>query len=272
MSRILATLCVAALACGVHAQAPPRITGVIWQLHEQAPEARGSWHRLGAHELLLQWTAVDGIAYVRGTGLRESPRMPDWQRIGRQPWAQTVIVGLSGRTDEQTARRSLDAMLAESLVIAARELPLRVAGWYFPAEIDPHWKEAPTALPAVLARLPRPLWVSAYDSDGIGAGEFAAWLASWLPGDVGVLFQDGVGVHARTPRVARQYLDALQARLGKTRVRVIAEAFREDRGKFRPATAAELRAQLAEYDGQAIYLFDGPHYVPDDLVEGLLQR
>ena len=48
----------------------------------------------------------------------------------------------------------------------------------------------------------------------------------WLPPDVGVFFQDGVGVHARDARTARRYADTLASRLGKARVRIIAEAFR----------------------------------------------
>ena len=90
-----------------------------------------------------------------------------------------------------------------------------------------------------------------------------------MPRDVGVLFQDGVGVHARSAPVAREYVDALAKRLGEARVGLIAEAFREHEGKFRPATAAELKAQLANYRGLPIYLFDGPHYVPDSVVREL---
>jgi hypothetical protein len=270
VNRALALACLVVLPLAAQPQALPPVTGIIWQLYETAPDAKGAWHRLGARELLVQWTAVDGIAYVPGTALRQSKRMPDWQRIAREPWAERVIVGLSGRTDEKTARRSLDAMLAESLTIARLDFPFRVAGWYFPAEVDPSWKEAPNALPPVLERLPRPLWISAYDGDSIGAAQFADWLASWLPRDVGVLFQDGVGVHVRSAAVARQYADALAARMGKERVAVIAEAFRSQNGKFRAATAAELKEQLPAYGGFRLYLFDGPHYVPERVVTDLL--
>jgi hypothetical protein len=257
------------LASSALAQPLPPVTGIVWQLHEKAPDATGSWHRLGARELLVQWLAVDGVAYVPGTGQRESRRMPDWQRIAREPWAERVIVGLSGRSDEQRARRALDAMLAESLVVSRLSFPFKVSAWYFPAEVDPTWKEAPAALPPILEKLPRPLWISAYDSDGVGAAEFAGWLASWLPRDVGVLFQDGVGVHARSAPVAREYADALAMRLGEARVGLIAEAFREHAGRFRPATADELKSQLAAYRGLPIYLFDGPHYVPEAVVREL---
>ena len=270
--RWLGAACLASACLTAQAQSLPPVTGVIWQLYEDAPDAKGTWHRLGAEELLIQWTAVDGIAYVPGTAQRRSKRMPDWGRIGGEPWAKRVIVGLSGRTNEQATRRSLDAMLAESLAIARLQLPFRVAGWYFPAEVDPSWAEAPSVLPPILARLPRPLWISVYDGDNIGAARFADWLASWLPADVGVLFQDGVGVHVRNAVLARGYADALAARLGKPRVAIIAEAFRAENGKFRPATVQELQPQLAPYRGLPIYLFDGPHYVSERLVEELLRR
>jgi hypothetical protein len=262
-------------ALPLHAPAtlpPAAVTGIVWQLHPKAPDANGSWHRLGARELLIQWVAADGVAYVPGTGMRAAPRMPDWQRIAREPWAERVIVGLSGRADEQTARRSLDAMAAESKRVAQLRFPFHVSGWYFPAEVDPTWKQAPQVLPPALAQLPRPLWISAYDSASIGPANFADWLASWLPSDVGILFQDGVGIHVRSAPVAREYADALAARLGKARVRIIAEAFRAERGGLRPATAAELKQQLALYQGFPLYLFDGPHYVSDRLVDALLSR
>jgi hypothetical protein len=274
--RALSALLVFALLRAVNTQAAgpalAPVRGVIWQLHEDAAQAKGSWQKLGARELLIQWTAADGVAFVPGTGLRESRRMPDWQRIAREPWAERVIVGLSARSDERQARRSLDAMLSESLAIARLRFPFRVAGWYFPAEVDPTWTEARAALPPVLQRLPRPLWISAYDGESIGAAEFADWIGSWLPRDVGVLFQDGVGLHVRSPPVAREYAEALAARVGKARTGIIVEAFRDDRGKFRPATAGELKSQLAAYHGFALYLFDGPHYVSDRLVDELLGR
>ncbi len=272
MSKALAHLCLAALALSAQAEPLPPVTGIIWQLYETAPDAKGTWHRLGARELLIQWTAADGIAYVPGTLLPQSKRMPDWERIAREPWAQHVIVGLSGRMDEGASRRSLEAMIIESQAISRLRFPFRVTGWYFPAEIDPTWKEAASVLPPALERLPRPLWVSAYEGEGIGAQKFADWLASWLPGDIGVLFQDGVGVGVRSASAAREYADALAVRLGKARVAIIAEAFRTEAGKFRAATAAELRAQLPYYKGFPIYLFDGPHYVPDSIVEELVKQ
>ena len=89
-------------------------------------------------------------------------------------------------------------------------------------EIDPTWAEAATLGP-LLAQLPRPLWISVYDSANLGPHALVDALIKWLPPDIGVFFQDGVGVHAREARIARQYADVLSARLGKERVRIIAE-------------------------------------------------
>jgi len=270
-TALAAALALPAAQC--EAQPVPPIEGVIWQLYEGAPAARGNWHRLGARELLVQWTAVDGIAYVPGTGMTDAERLPDWERISGEPWARSFIVGLSGRSSEQETRRSIDAMIDESRRIARLRLPFPVAGWYFPAEVDTYWTDAPRVLPAALARLPRPLWISVYDSENIGAERFARWIASFMPRDVGIFFQDSVGINVRSPQEARGYADALVRRLGRNRVRLIAEAFRQlPDESFRPATVAELAPQLRAYQGYTVYLFDGPHYVSDRLVEELLAQ
>jgi hypothetical protein len=261
-----------ALPLQARARDLPRIDGLVWQLHGNTPDAKGSWHRLGAHELIVQWMAVDGVAFIPGTGMKMAPRLPDWERIAREPWAKQVVVGLSGRFDEQRTRRSLEAMLAESLAITRLKFPFRVSGWYFPAEVDPHWSNAAEVLPPILAKLPRPLWITIYDTDNIGAERYADWIASFMPRDVQVLFQDSVGVGVRDAAGARRYADALSARLGKKQVAIEVEAFRTENGKFRPATAAELRSQLPAFDGYRLYLFDGPHYVSERVIDELAPR
>jgi hypothetical protein len=246
------------------------VEGVIWQLHESAPPAIGRWHRLGARELLVQWTVVDGTAYVPGTAFRPSRRMPDWSRIRREPWASKIIVGLSGRFSEGSAREELDQLGRESIQLSRVRFPFRVSGWYFPAEVDPTWSGAPRLVP-ILNQLPRPLWISVYDGANIGPENLASWLEKWLPKDVGIFFHDGVGVWARTPEVARRYADVLAQRLGKRRVKLIVEAFRPTgSATFRAATPAELQAQLRAYGGHSLYLFDGPHYVSDRTVDALV--
>jgi hypothetical protein len=219
--------------------------------------------------LLVQWTAVDGMAFVAGAGLPEAPVLPDWQRISKEPWAREVILGLAGRFSESSARSDLDNLIVQSERLAQLPTPLNVTGWYFPVEVDPTWEDA-SRLASLLSRLPRPLWISVYDSQNVGAAIMADRLAQWLPEDVGLLFQDGCGVYAREPHVARMYAETLSARFGKNRVRVIVEAFRPSPGGgFRSATVEELTPQLDVFRDYAVYLFDGPHYLSDSLVGGL---
>ena len=247
----------------------PGIVGIVWQPDNKTVGIKGDWQKLGARELLVQWTVVDDQAFVPGTGLPSVPVLPDWARIAKEPWAQDVIVGLAGYFSENRSRDNIEQLAAMSERIAKLPIPLHVTGWYFPAEVDPSWTRA-KELPALLAKLPRPLWISVYDGANIGPAATADWLKQWLPDDIGVFFQDGVGVYARTAPVARTYADALRKRLGKNRVRIIAEAFRPNYGGgFRSATAAELKPQLAAYDGYPLYLFDGPHYVTPELVKEL---
>jgi hypothetical protein len=223
------------------------------------------------HDLLVQWTAVDGQSFVPGAGLPEVPVLPDWSRIGKEPWAQNVILGLAGFFSENRSRDNIEELAVLSERMAKVKTPLNVTGWYFPAEVDPSWSRA-KELPALLAKLPRPLWISVYDGGNIGPAATADWLKSWLPDDIGVFFQDGVGVYTRTAPVARQYADALRERLGPNRVKVIVEAFRPKvGGGFRSATVAELKPQIAAYGGYPLYLFDGPHYLTPKLVQGLLK-
>lgn len=243
--------------------------GVVWQIDNDTIDLQGSWDRMGARTLLVQWCAVDDTSFVEGGPWPQAKRLPDWQAIARQPWAKEVILGLAGRADEKAARADLSNLIAVSEQLAKLPTPLNVVGWYFPIEIDSSWQGA-TQLGPLLARLPRPLWLSLYDSANVGPETLAQWLESWLPADVGIFFQDGVGVHARNAKVARQYADVLIKKLGSSRLRIIAEAFRpKEGGGFRSATAQELRAQLETYEGLSVYLFDGPHYVTEKLVNEL---
>jgi len=249
----------------------PGIVGIVWQPDDKTVGIDGNWEKLGARELLVQWTVVDDQAFVSGTGLPTVPVLPDWTRIANAPWAQSVILGLAGYFSESRSRDNIEQLAAVSERIAKLPTPLHVSGWYFPAEVDPSWARA-VELPALLAKLPRPLWISVYDGANIGPVATAEWLKQWLPNDISVFFQDGVGVYARTAPLARTYADALRQRLGKDRVRIIVEAFRPKfGGGFRSATAAELKAQLAAYDSYPIYLFDGPHYMTPELVEQMVQ-
>jgi hypothetical protein len=271
-SALMSSIAAVALLSGCQTLQPVHsepIQGIVWQLDNDSTNARGNWHELGAKTLLLQWVAVDGVSFLQGSGQTMAPQLPDWRRIASEPWAQEVILGLAGRFDETAARADVAGLIAQSEHLSKLPIPLNVVGWYFPVEVDSSWTDAKHLGP-MLASLPRPLWISVYDRANIGAQPLADWLESWLPKDVGVMFQDGVGVYARTAVVARQYVLALSQRFGRARVIVIAEAFRaKDSGEFRSATASEISDQLRTYRGLPVYLFDGPHYVSSELVRAI---
>ncbi len=259
-------------ACADRAVLIPPITGTVWQPDNSTLDPRGNWQQTGATELLVQWIAVDDTAFVSTDLMPMAPVLPVWQRIAAEPWAGQVILGLAGRFDEKAARADMASLVGPSAALARLPTPLNVAGWYFPVEIDPTWAEA-SALGPLLAQLPRPLWISVCDSANLGPDALAEGLVKWLPPDVGVFFQDGVGVHAREAPIARRYADVLSARLGRKRVRIIAEAFRpQTGGGFRSATIQELGPQLTNYAGYQIYLFDGPHYLSDALVRKIADQ
>ena len=248
------------------------LRGVVWQPDAATRRPVGSWHQLGARELIVQWTVIDGVALTPIPTLPSAAEDSDWSRIAREPWAAGVIVGLAGRSDETLARAELPELVRLSVLAARHPPPLKVTGWYFPVEIDPGWFDA-VRLRALLAPLPRPLWVSAYDGQNIGPKPLADLLLAALPDDVGVIFQDGVGGHARSPTVAVHYVRVLQSVLGRKRVRLIAEAFRPAvGGGLRAATAHELKEQLSIYRGLPVYAFDGPHYISDATVAGLATK
>jgi hypothetical protein len=263
------------LALASASSAGRQVLGMVWQPSLRTLQPQGRWAQLGVRQLLVQWSAVDGKSYVPQGGMRwVAESLPDWRRIGRELWAQEVIMGLAGFHSEERARTEMASLVAQAqgLRKGLAGLPLRIKGWYFPVEIDPTW-EPPTDWAQALQALPRPLWVSAYDSANLGPQALLDWFARWLPADVGVFFQDGVGVHARSPAVARVYAQQLAAGLGAARFRIIAEAFRPNTGGgFRSATAQEFLEQLDAYAGWPVFAFDGPHYLNDELVAALVAQ
>lgn len=273
--QALAAVAMSALVPASAVQAAPlrQLIGMVWQPSSRTMRPRGDWQQLGIRHLLVQWTAVDNQSFVPNAGLAPiGAELPDWGRIAQEPWAQDVILGLAGVHDEGRARAAVETLAAQSLAVAVASapLPLRVSGFYFPIEIDPTWSP-PANFPVVLDALPRPLWVSAYDSANRGPQALVEWIERWVPAHVGVFFQDGVGVHARMPAVAREYLHVLSNRLGHARVRAIAEAFRPAAGgAFRSASAQEFLPQIDAYQGWPIYAFDGPHYLHQALVADLV--
>jgi hypothetical protein len=247
----------------------PLVQGTVWQPDHSTVNPRGHWHQIGARQLLIQWSVVDAIAFVSGAKVAAAEQLPDWNRIAREPWAEQVILGLAGHFDENLSRKNYATLIELSQQLASLPTPLNVVGWYFPVEVDPTWSGV-TSMAKLLDRLPRPLWISVYDNLNRGPEALGDFIASWLPADVGIFFQDGVGVHARSAEVALDYANTLSARFGKHRVKIIAEAFRPQiNGGFRAATKDELMPQIRLYADHSVFLFDGPHYVSDAMVDEL---
>lgn len=219
---------------------------------------QGVWNQLGIHTLVIQYGSVGGKAWFRNAYLNPMHQQPDWGRIRRQPWARGVIMGLAGNFSEPTARANM-ADLARMSALLAQKTPLPVVGYYFPIEADPTWGDV-SQLGAALAGLPKPLWVSIYTRQPITPRALTDWLQSWLPDDVGVMLQDGVGVGDRSPKQAQALLRGLQQSLGKQRVAMIAETFSQSAdGDLHQASVWRIIEQLEAYRHDRVYLYDLSH-------------
>ncbi len=253
---VAAAVCLLALALLWAWPAPTLIRGMVWQPTLDHPLPSGQWQQLGADTLLIQWTAVDGRAMQPGLGIPAWNGAPDWRAIDGRDWSRERIVGLAGGFDTNAARRDWQALAEQSRRLAAH-LPTPSRGWYAPVEISPDWRDS-DAIRGYLARMPRPLSVSIYRDGTLTTAQYVAWVRSWLPDDVGVLFQDGVGTGQSGIEDAAAVASALGDALGPTRVAIIAEAFAPGtHGEFVRAPTTRLAAQLHRYRrlGLPIYVF-----------------
>ena len=258
-------VCGALLLAGVAQAGQPLIEGVFWQPDNQTYNPAGIWDQIGADTLAVQWMVVDGYAWYNPAPFPSWANQPDWGRITSAPWARKRIAGFPGAYSEPYARSHLNELYTMAWQMTNSRLPYTPDAYYFPVEADPSWADT-AAYGNVLQRLPRPLWVSAYAAERQPAN-LVSWVNGWLPRDVGLFFQDGVGVGARTPTEARALADKLLASLSKQRFAIVLEAFRQQPdGSFRAAQAQEIIEQLKAYKGLRIYVFDGPHYLSDDTV------
>ena len=235
------------------------VTGIFWQPDRATAKPEGIWHQIGARQLVVQWTAVDDRALWADPYLAESVFAVDWEALRQQPWAQQITVGLTGHNSEMASRNQVDH-LARLAALNIQNLPLPAAAYYFPVEVDPTWQDT-TQLSMALNRLPRPLWISLYAQAAV-PDDLSTWLKSWLPDDVCLFVQDGVGVGVRSAEQALQFYLDIKRHRPEACTALIAEAFRTREGEgFRGAYPWELAQQLDVYRGESIFLFDGPHYV-----------
>ncbi len=240
---------------------PPQIEGVFWQPDLASTPPSGNWHLLGVSTFIPQWSVVQSKAWFdHDTGFSKWEKNINLKQLSQNAWAQHIILGLAGEYNERTARTEVLRLGKESQSIISKAQPIPLKGYYFPVEADPTWLGV-HRLAQAIESLPKPMWISIYSGETTPE-HIDMWLKSWLPKDTGVFFQDGVGVGTRSPQQARQILDQLQQEFGKDHIIIVLEAFRPtSKGTFRPAYPWEIIQQLKAYEGQKVYIFDGPHYM-----------
>lgn len=204
------------------------IKGVIWQPTLDYNNPKGSWDKLGADTLLIQWTYLEKKSWISGVDYPLWEPTPDWNEILSAPWAKNIIFGLSCDFDISKARRECIYHRRVSIDIANSIKKLHISnpikGWYAPIEVDLYWSNK-KIIDSYLKGMPRPLYISSFVGKYDNPFLYAKWVSSWLPKDVHLLFQDSVGTGALTQEQAQEYLHALINELGADRVSVILEAF-----------------------------------------------
>jgi len=235
--------------------------GVIWQPTLDYNTPKGSWDKLGADTLLIQWTYLGNKSWIDGTNYPVWEPTPDWQKILSQKWAQNIIFGLSCDFNISKARNECNYHRRVSIDIAKSIQKLKISnpikGWYAPIEIDLYWSNK-KIIDGYLKGMPRPLYISSFVGKYGDPLLYAKWVSTWLPKDVSLLFQDSVGTGALVQEEVIQYITALKNELGSKRVGVILEAFTIDKHKrFQKANLNSIAKRLLVYKKTniPIYLF-----------------
>lgn len=234
-----------ALAGGL-AGPPARLGGTFlqfWARHLEWDAAR--WERLfgylealGARELVVQWSAYDGIDYgvlverVLGLAGSRGMRVRVGLRYESRWWAE--VESAPGQALGRLAERAAGIGKGPPRVF---EKQRAFAGWYLPEEIDDvHWRGGEAALAlAEAVRATRKkvgrLSVSGFATGVCGAAELGAWWRR-LAGRGGVdevLFQDGIGAGKLSMETWPAYARALGKSLGG-KLRVVVETFEAKSG------------------------------------------
>ncbi|MCH7315396.1 hypothetical protein [Acinetobacter sp. ANC 3882] len=240
---------------------PPQIEGMFWQPDLATTPPSGNWNLLGVSTFVPQWSVVQSKSWFdHEIGLQKWDKNINLKQLQQKPWAQHILLGLAGEYDEKLARSNVLQLAENSKKIIDNTKIIPLKGYYFPVEADPTWI-CVDDLAKAIRTLPKPLWISIYSGEQ-APEHLDTWLKSWLPSHTGVFFQDGVGVGTRSPKQARIVLEDLQKEFGKDNIIIVLEAFRPVKGgKFRSAYPWEVIEQLKAYEGQKVYIFDGPHYM-----------
>ncbi|NKG34277.1 hypothetical protein CAP43_05600 [Acinetobacter junii] len=239
----------------------PHIEGMFWQPDLATSPPQGNWELLGVTTFVPQWSVVQSKSWLsHDIGFPKWENQFDLNELQQEPWAKNIILGLAGEYNETVARSNVQSLAQDSIQIVQNSDKTLLKGYYFPVEADPTWLHV-DALAQAVKQLPTPRWISIYSGEQTSK-YLDVWLKSWLPEQTGVFFQDGVGVGTRNPQEAKELLVKLQNEFGKENIIIVLEAFRPAKyGQFRAAYPWEIIEQLKAYEGQRVYIFDGPHYM-----------
>ncbi|SHF70860.1 protein of unknown function [Modicisalibacter ilicicola DSM 19980] len=197
----------------------------------------------GVRTLIVQWTRV-GEQDFGGSGGWLAAALHAAQDQGLE-----LILGLDHAPDYYQVlpdtqrfdtywRRQLSLSLAQRRRLL-NEWQLDPTAWYLPLELD-DWlfrekgtrQELHRQLSGFVARLDRPLHLSAFSGGFLAPSVFADWLASLEALGLKVWWQDGRGTRALPAAVRQAYEDALDCRIG-----IVHEAFRQTSAEDAPFKA-----------------------------------
>jgi len=237
------------------------LKGVIWQPTLDYNTPKGYWNLLGADTLLIQWMHLEKRAWIQNVNYPTWEPSPNWTEILSKPWAENIIFGLSCDFSLSKSRaeclyhRKVSIDIAKS--IQKLHIPNPIHGWYAPIELDPSWKDN-KKIADYIQGMPKPLYISSFVGKYEDPQKYADWVASWLPSDAHLLFQDCVGTGVLTIKESLEYINALIAKLGRERVNVILEAFiinKEKKLQTAPLPSIAKRLLLYKKLGVSSYLF-----------------
>ena len=288
-------------AAGAPAQA--RLQGTFVQLtRANADWDAARWEQLfaqlrdmGLHEIVVQWTVLDDLAFYPSKAHPSSPHSPlDTIFTLADHAGMTVVVGLaydsqywthidrdSTLVDVYLRRLQLRSQtVARELAPETRNHP-SFAGWYVPEEIDDVNWMAPRSREVLIHHLrhltetlhalsPAPVALSGF-SNGNMDPERLASLWKDLATKSGIdrlMFQDGVGAGKMAVEDLDAYYSALRRALdGSCQFQIIVETFTQLEGqpfKAKPATLDRIQRQLdlaAHHSVTPLLAFSAPEYM-----------
>lgn len=249
------------------------VNGIFWPTQAANVDFRRPWNALGATTTIFQWVAVDGSSFIPNIWLPLNSKQLNLTNIATYPWAAKIVVGTPGLSNQATARTSAASLAALAQEYGTLIYPSNVTGFYFPVTFDPSWVAAPTVMAPLWSLLPRPLYVTVFYDSTVDGATGAAWANSFIPTDVTILFQDGVGTYGTDPVLA--LTQAMQLKKLHTKLELVTECFRPNPAfpgsgsKYIPITVDEYYEQLTHYEGTGltVHAYDGPDYLDSELIQ-----